>query len=82
MQCIALGEVHRRAVRRDVVADMLVEQTLRRVDHLAVIERERGHGDQLDPVALPIVLERALERPRLRVDLRDVAARELGQERH
>ncbi|CAM2146971.1 hypothetical protein PT2222_10017 [Paraburkholderia tropica] len=82
VQRVAFGEIERGAVGRDVVADMLDEQTLRRRDHLAVVERERRHRNELDPMALPVVRERALERARLRVHLLDVAVRELVQKQH
>ena len=82
MQRIAFLEIDRRTVRLDVVANVFHKQTLRRVDHLAVVERERGHCNQLDPVALPVVAKRAGQRARLRVDLRDVTVSEFRQERH
>ena len=77
MQRVALAEVERRAVGRDVVADMLEEEPLRCCDHLPVVERERDHRNQFDPMALPVVRESALERARLGVDLRDIAVREV-----
>src|SRR5258708_6691993 len=65
MQRVAFGEIDGRAVRRNVVSNMLHIQTLRSVDELALVDGERAHRNQLDPVTLPVVAIRARQRPRL-----------------